>query len=141
VTPQQVNVSGTIRYTESEAQDQIHAEIEQALQTAQAMGGDSALEINIGYPQMFHAPGAVELLNQVAPDLLGTRHTRSDRQEMGAEDSGYFSALTSEATFKLGYQIDGDERTHHHPRFDIDEGCLPIGTAALAEAALRRLRC
>jgi hypothetical protein len=42
--------------------------------------------------------------------------------------------------FKLGCRIEGDERNHHHPRFDVDEGCLPIGAAILAEAVLRRLR-
>jgi metal-dependent amidase/aminoacylase/carboxypeptidase family protein len=25
---------------------------------------------------------------------------------------------------------------HHHPEFDIDERCLPVGTATLARAAI-----
>jgi amidohydrolase len=140
VIPQQVKMSGTIRYTEAEVQEQIHAEIEQALQIAQAMGGDYTLEIDIGPPPMINAPQAVELLSQVAADLLGAEHVRSARQEMGAEDFAYFSSLADGATFRLGCRIEGDERNHHHPRFDVDEGCLPIGAAILAEAALRRLR-
>jgi metal-dependent amidase/aminoacylase/carboxypeptidase family protein len=28
---------------------------------------------------------------------------------------------------------------HHHPRFDVDEGVLPIGAQALAAVALRAL--
>ena len=31
-------------------------------------------------------------------------------------------------------------RQHHHPEFDIDEAVLPLGAAALAEAALLMLR-
>jgi len=34
----------------------------------------------------------------------------------------------------------GDERKAHSPRFDVDERCLPVGVAILAEAALRLLR-
>ena len=42
--------------------------------------------------------------------------------------------------YTLGTLIEGDERTLHHPRFDIDERALPIGAAVLAETALRFLR-
>jgi metal-dependent amidase/aminoacylase/carboxypeptidase family protein len=42
--------------------------------------------------------------------------------------------------FRLGCSIEGDERKAHNPTFDLDEGCLPIGAAILAEAALRYLR-
>jgi metal-dependent amidase/aminoacylase/carboxypeptidase family protein len=59
---------------------------------------------------------------------------------MGAEDFGYFSALAPGAMLGLGCKIEGDERVAHSPRFDIDERCLPVGAAILAEAALRLLR-
>jgi metal-dependent amidase/aminoacylase/carboxypeptidase family protein len=39
--------------------------------------------------------------------------------------------------FSLGCKIEGEERHLHNPRFDIDERCLPVGTAILAETALR----
>ena len=32
------------------------------------------------------------------------------------------------------------ERLHHHPQFDIDERCLPLGAALLAEIAMRYLK-
>jgi amidohydrolase len=140
VIPQQVKMSGTIRYVENEVQQRIHDEVERALQIAQTMAGDYTLEITAGYPPMINDPAAVELLGEVAADLLGAEHVQPGRQEMGAEDFGFFSSLTSGAMFDLGCKIEGDERNHHHPRFDVDEGCLPIGTAILAEAALRRLR-
>jgi amidohydrolase len=140
VIPQRVRMSGTIRYTQAEVQDKIHAEIDQALQIAQAMGGDYTLEIDLGCPPMFNAPEAVELISQVASDILGPEHVKIRRQEMGAEDFGFFTALTSGAMFGLGCRIEGDERALHNPRFDVDEDCLPVGAAILAEAALRRLR-
>ena len=42
--------------------------------------------------------------------------------------------------FRLGCRIEGDKRKAHHPRFDINERCLPVGAAILAGAALRLLR-
>ena len=42
--------------------------------------------------------------------------------------------------FLLGTRIEGDVRTAHNPRFDIDESALPIGTALLAECVLKFLR-
>jgi amidohydrolase len=140
VIPQRVRLSGTIRHTEAQVQTKIHAEIKRTMQIARAMGGDYTLEIDLGCPPLFNAPEAVELVSQVAADLLGTEHVKTRRQEMGAEDFAFFSALASAAMFGLGCRIEGDERKLHHPRFDVDERCLPIGAAILAEAALRRLR-
>ena len=59
---------------------------------------------------------------------------------MGGEDFSEFTNLIPGAMFNLGTLIEGDERTLHHPRFDINERAMPIGTAMFAEAALRFLR-
>jgi amidohydrolase len=140
VIPQQVQMRGTIRYTEVEVRERLHAEIERALQITQTMGADYTLTIERGYPPMVNAPEAVDLVSQVAEAMLGADNVNLRQQEMGAEDFGYFSRLSSGAMFWLGCRIEGDERYHHHPRFDVDERCLPIGAAMLAQAALRRLR-
>jgi amidohydrolase len=140
VIPQEVKMSGTIRYMETEVQEKIHAEIKRALEVARAMGGDYTLEFEIGYPPMFNDEGVTELLREVVVDLLGEEHLKPPEPEMGAEDFGFFSLLVPGAMFSLGGKIEEDERFHHHPRFDVDERCLPIGAAILAEAALRFLR-
>lgn len=140
VIPQQVTMSGTIRYMEKEVQEQLHSEIEHALRISQTMRGDYTLEITTGYPPMINDPAVVDLLEEVVKDLLGAEHVQSGRQEMGAEDFGFFSSLAQGAMFRLGCKIEGDERKHHNPSFDVDEACLPIGAAILAEATLRLLR-
>ena len=140
VIPQQVRMSGTIRYMTGDVQEKVHEEIERALRIAETMGGDYALDIIEGYPPMINDPVISDLLEQVATDLVGPEHLQSGRQEMGAEDFGYFSSIVPGAMFKLGCKIEGNERKHHNPTFDVDEACLPIGAAVLAEAALRRLQ-
>jgi amidohydrolase len=140
VIPQEVKMSGTMRYMETEVQEKIHAEIKRALEVTRAMGGDYTLEFEIGYPPMSNDEGVTELLRQVAVDLLGEEHLLPPEPEMGAEDFAFFSLLAPGSMFSLGGKIEEDERFHHHPRFDVDERCLPIGAAILAEAALRFLR-
>ena len=140
VIPDRVEITGTIRYMKPEVQEQIQAEIQRALEVARTLGGDYEHKIEIGYPPMFNDSGVVDLLREVATDLLGEEHIQPPKQEMGAEDFGFFSSHVPGAMFDLGCLIEGDERKHHNARFDIDERCLPIGVAILAEASLRFLR-
>lgn len=140
VIPQRVTLSGTIRYMEDKVQQKTHSEIERALQIAQTMGGDYALEITRGYPPMVNDSRIANLIKKTAIDILEAAHVQSGRQEMGAEDFGFFSALVPGAMFRLGCKIEEDERKHHSPTFDVDERCLPIGTAIIASTALQLLR-
>ena len=73
-------------------------------------------------------------------DLLGADRVKEPVPEMGAEDFGFFMQEIPGAMFMLGCRIEGDVRRHHDPRFDIDERCLPVGVAVLAEATLRFMR-
>ena len=98
------------------------------------------MRFEIGAPPMHDHPAAVELIRQVAGDLLGNEHVLIPAKELGAEDFGSFSDIAPGAMFLLGTRIEGDERFGHNPRFDIDERAMPIGTAIFAEAVLRYLR-
>ncbi len=140
VIPERVEMSGTIRFLKPEVQKRIHAELERALGVARALGGSYELRIVAGCPPMQNDARVTELLEQVVRDLLGEGHVPPPRTEMGAEDFGVFTALAPGSMFGLGCRIEGDERKAHSPRFDVDERCLPIGTAILAEAASRLLR-
>jgi amidohydrolase len=140
VIPERVELCGTIRFMDPDVQKQIHAEIEQALGTARAMGGDYELRIEIGCPPMINDARINTLLRDVAADLIGAEHVLDPELHMGAEDFGAFSELAPGAMFGLGCRIEGDERRAHDSHFDIDERCLPIGAAILAEAVLRLLK-
>ena len=82
----------------------------------------------------------MRLLREVASDLLVSEHIIPSEKGMGAEDFSDLAAAAPGVMFRLGCRIEGDERKLHSPNFDLDENCLPIGAAILAEAALRFLR-
>ena len=73
VIPERVEISATIRYTNSETQQLLHREIERALEIARAIGGDCDHQIVIGYPPMTNNPNVISLLSRVAADLVGSR--------------------------------------------------------------------
>jgi len=137
VIPAAVDFAGTLRYTEAEVQKQIHTEIEHAFSLTRPLGGDYELRFDTGTPPMHNHPRAVELIHQAAVALLGEEHIVPFKKGLGAEDFGCFSELAPGAMFTLGVRAGSDQRYAHNPRFDLDESALPIGTAILAETALR----
>jgi amidohydrolase len=140
VIPERVKLTGTLRYTEKRVQEQIHAEIRRAFELACTLGGDYELEFQIGTPPMINSPLASDLIAAVAVDLLGRQNVLPWKDEMGAEDFGCFMELAPGAMFALGTWSGRFQCHLHNSDFDLDESCLPVGAAILAETALRFLR-
>ena len=140
VIPEVVDMTGTIRYLNPEVQETIHAEIKKAFEVARSLGGDYELKIVVGYPPMHNHVEVVNLLKDVAGDLLGEDKIIPPEPSMGAEDYAFFLQEAKGAMFMLGCEIEGDTRRHHDPRFDIDEDCMQIGAAIMAEATLRIMK-
>ena len=73
--------------------------------------------------------------------MLGRENVQELEKSLGAEDFGSFLDCAPGAMFMLGVQKKGHEGyLLHHPKFDLDERALPIGTAMLVETALKLLK-
>jgi amidohydrolase len=140
VIPERVKITGTLRYTEKRVQEQIHAEIRRAFEISRTLGGDYELKLEIGAGPMVNDPGVSDLIASVAIDLLGSQNILPWKEELGAEDFGCFMDMAPGAMFALGTGSDRFKCLLHNPDFDLDESCLPVGTAIFAETALRFLR-
>jgi IAA-amino acid hydrolase len=137
----EVRMTGTLRTFEPETRDSLIAEMERACGVARALGGDFELTVVRGYDPVVNDPTMTRLVCQVGADLLGEQSVGESRLEMGGEDFSYFAQKAPGCFFYLGGAFPGQPtRLHHHPRFDVDERCLPLGAALLAEIALRYLR-
>jgi amidohydrolase len=139
VIPAQVDLTGTLRFTSQEVREQIHAEIERALEMTRVMGGDYVLQFDPGGLPMVNDESVAGCIREVGVELLGADNVLAQAMSMGSEDFGAFSDLAPGAMFRLGCLIEGDERLGHNARFDIDEDCMPVGVAILAGTALRLL--
>jgi amidohydrolase len=140
VIPERVKLTGTLRYTNKRVQDQIHTEIRRAFEIARSLGGDYKLRFEIGSPPMVNSPMVSNLIEEVAVDLLGRQNVLGWKDELGAEDYGCYMELAPGAMFALGTKSENFSRHLHNPDFDLDERCLPVGTAVMVEAILRFLR-
>jgi len=136
----EVTMTGTIRTFERETREALFAEMERACGVARALGGDFELTITPGYIPIVNDPAMVALVRQVGSELLGAENVQESPLEMGGEDFSYYAREAPGCFFWLGGATPGEpKRLHHHPRFDVDERCLPLGAALLAEMALRWL--
>jgi metal-dependent amidase/aminoacylase/carboxypeptidase family protein len=80
-----------------------------------------------------------DLVREAAKSTVGADAIAAADQMMGAEDFAFLAQEAPGCFFWLGAGIEGDPRSHHSPRFDIDERCLPLGAATLAAAAQKAL--
>ncbi|GAB4435556.1 MAG: M20 family metallopeptidase [Chloroflexi bacterium OHK40] len=141
VIPSEVYLNGTIRSFSEEVRAQIHTELEQALAVARALGGDYRLRLDRGYPAGWNDERVAGWMDGIAQELLGPDAIQRDKQGMAGEDFAYMCREAPGAMIGLGAMLDdGVHRGHHTPYFDIDERCLPIGAALVAEAAVRFLK-
>jgi amidohydrolase len=136
----QVTMTGTIRSFEPETREALFTEMERACGVARALGGDYDLTIYPGYNPVVNDPEMTALVRDSGVDLLGAQSVQVAPLEMGGEDFCYFAEKAPGCFFMLGGATPGKApRRHHHPLFDVDERCLPLGTAMLAQVAIRYL--
>lgn len=141
VIPDQVEMKGTIRFTSLETQKFIREEVTRVFEIVKALGGDYELDFLFGGLPLVNDRHVAEVIEKVGKDLLGEDKVHPMHKTLGAEDFPEFLRDAPGAMYTLGTKIEGREVYElHHPKFDLDERALPIGTAVLAETALRFLK-
>jgi amidohydrolase len=140
VIPESVRITGTLRFTDESVHQQIHEEMKRAFEIAKTLGGDYELRYEIGGPPMINDAVVSEVIEKAGKDMLGAENVSEIEKTLGAEDFGEFLKHAPGAMYTLGTQKQGHEDyLLHHPKFDLDERALPIGTAMLVETAKRFL--
>ena len=125
---------------DDEVRQQLKDELASVLQIANALGGSFELKIIPGYPSTYNDPNVVNTMRSRIEGMLGKDVLLPGTPMMGAEDFSYMTRSAPGAMFMLGAAVGDKSRPHHTPVFDIDEACLPTGTAILADSVLRLLR-
>ena len=140
VIPEQVTMKGTIRFTSLDVQKQIREEVTKVFEMVRILGGDYELKFEFGGMPLINDKYVSDVIAQAGADLLGSDNIHELHKTLGAEDFPEFLKHAPGAMYTLGTKIEGRETYElHHPKFDIDERALPIGTAVLVETTKRLL--
>ena len=141
VIPEKVTMKGTLRFTSLEVQKQIREEVRRAFEITKVLGGSYELKFEFGGLPLINDKFVSKVIEQVGKELLGNDNVHEMHKTLGAEDFPEFLKNAPGAMYTLGTMIAGREVYElHHPKFDLDERALPIGTAVMVETALRLLK-
>ncbi len=138
VIPQEVELRGTVRTRSDELRERMPGLLEEVIGAAVgAHGCTFEIRYKRGAPMLRHDGALTELTAKTCRELLGEDAVAvSPGDSMGAEDFSWFAEQIPATALAVGAVAEGQEKPQgHHPKFMVDEGCLPVGAAALAAVA------
>lgn len=137
-----VRLEGTVRSLHPELRERVPVLLERLVRgVCEAFGADYRLEYRHGYPSVYNDPALLPFLEAATLEVLGPGRLSVREPSLGGEDFAYYTQRVPGLIFRLGTRGD-DESTRyplHHPKFDLDEAALPLGSALHAELAYRYL--
>jgi amidohydrolase len=139
VVAEAVEITGTVRYVEPRLHHVLREEIQRCLKAVEPLGGSYKLDYRHETPALVNDPQTTAVVSAAARELLGAEHVVEMQPMLGADDFSFYTEHAKCCYFALGAGIAGSESKFHSPGFDIDESCLPVGSALLAASAVRLL--
>lgn len=139
VIPDTAEFGGTVRTFSNENRDLAEARLREIAEgVAAAQGASVEVEYERGYPPTVNDHAMAELAAASVAKVVGEANTLPMKPIMPAEDMSYFLEERPGAYFMTGSgsEAKGIVWPHHHPKFDVDEDALGIGTAALVQVAI-----
>jgi amidohydrolase len=143
IIPDTATMNGTVRSFSPAVQDHVESAIRRVIAGACQMGRcDFSLDYKRFIPATINDPAVTAEARKVFEAMAGTENVREMGLIMGSEDFSYFQQKVPGTFFFLGSgnPAKGTDNAHHHPKFNVDEDALPLGTACLAGFAWSRLR-
>jgi amidohydrolase len=142
VIPDSVHFGGTVRTLSKERRMEMPKKIEAIVRGITATFGATFDFTYIhGAPVTSNEQNMTELMSGVARELWGDENVvEMEKPHMGSEDYSYYLEKVPGTMGMLGAGMGGDTSyPSHHPKFDFDERCLPMGVELLAATAMRFL--
>lgn len=140
IIPSEVYIEGTLRSYKPEVRELLISEVQKAFSLVDILGGTYTFEVQRGEPALKNDETVNEWIKESIRDLYPEANLINTPFGLGGEDFAYMAQKVPAAMFFLGCALpDGVKRDLHTPIFDIDEKCLPMGAAIMAETAKRYL--
>jgi len=135
-------LSGTVRWFDADVGDLLATRIPEVIQgIATTLRGSAEVEYRRGGKATVNDSNVVSIVQGALAEVVGEENVLTGPRLMGSEDFSEFTHRLPSTFFFVGSRDDatGKNIAHHHPRFDIDERCLPLGVEMMTLAALRWL--
>ncbi|HTI15660.1 MAG TPA: amidohydrolase [Dictyobacter sp.] len=145
IIPETVELTGTMRAWSAEHRAYLTRRIQEvASGVAMALGGSCDVRVFDGCPACVNDEQMTALVHQAAIDAVGEENVLVGESVLttGADDMAYFLNAVPGCYFIVGAgeEEKGSIYPHHHPRFNINEGALPIAVETLVRSALAFLQ-
>ncbi|NNM97393.1 MAG: amidohydrolase [Candidatus Dormibacteraeota bacterium] len=141
IIPETVTLTGTVRAYTAEVRDRLLRRIgEVAEGVAGAFGASARTSLGAGCPPVVSDPRMAQLVREAVAASPGVTLVEPEPLTVG-DDVSLFLELVPGCYFLLGAGdvASGITAPHHHPEFDLDERCLPVGVEVMTRAALQFL--
>jgi amidohydrolase len=143
VIPQEAVFEGTIRTFKGEVFDLVEKRFREIVEgIGRSMGCQVEIEIVRATYTVENDPNLAELMAEVVQDIQPGADVDQSYQTMGSEDFSYLTQGVPGCYMLVGSSnsAKGLDFGHHHPRFNVDEDCLPYAVAVMAQGALKVLQ-
>jgi amidohydrolase len=145
IIPDSVWMIGTVRAFDQNVRTDIHARMNRIAENiASASGATAEFSVTLGYPVTVNSPAMVEKFLPTLARVAGTPGVVERNLNMPAEDFSRYAEKAPGFFIGLGVtppSIDpATAAVNHSPRFQADDGALPVGVRALSNLALDFLR-
>ncbi|MFN2451019.1 MAG: M20 family metallopeptidase [Candidatus Dormibacteria bacterium] len=140
VIAEEVRMLGTVRAVVAEERERVIARIEEiAVAIARAHRCEATFERGSGCPPVVSDTAMAEVVRAAARATVGEQNVDMASPITVGDDVALFLQQAPGCYFLVGAgDLSGGRvpAPHHHPEFDIDERCLPVGAETLARSAL-----
>ena len=142
IIPGSATMNGTVRVFDPGLWRELPQRFERVVQgVAQAFQCQATVVYKRYNSPTVNDPGMAAIARAAAVEVVGEANVVGDLRTMGGEDFSAFLLEVPGCFIAIGSRNEsrGLVHGHHHPRFDVDEGCLAIGAEVLLRTAQRFL--
>ena len=135
VIPSEVELKGTIRTFDPDVRDLVMQRFREIVNgVAQSLGCQAEIALKKITPPVMNDPTITQEVINIASRILPQNQIDTSSRTMGSEDMAYMMEDIPGCYFFVGSSNveKGLDASHHHPRFDFDEGVLPYASALMA---------
>lgn len=142
IIPQEAIVKGTIRTFKPDVLETVLQRFDDIVNNlSQAMGCEVQIHVERVTLPVSNDPALVLLMSSVVEEVDQNAQVDSKLQTMGSEDFSFLVQDIPGCFIMVGSANPekGLDFSHHHPKFNIDESCLPYSVALIAQGAIEIL--